>query len=519
MQRGDVVAALEADARGAGRADPDAGRAPQLRRWADAAGAAALIAAGRVAEAPDRLGELTDERGFSAAWQRVWLARAHLETGALHQAEEVLRPMTEPGWHYREPVVAARLMLAIIAEKQHRDGVALAHVTRAVDLAQPEGIRRPFLQLAGRLIGNAAPVPGARGHQRGVRSPNSTGPPPTNGTDGGGQLEHLTERELIVLKYLPTMLKAGEIADDLFVSVNTVKAHLRSMYRKLGVSNRREAVEQARARACCRPSRHCRCGHRYFGAPHPGTPTGWYMLATRVDHRRNGHYMPRHGQHSASDEDVAPVIGGAPDDGVGPGPVNRTPSRRSAVLRAIGLIGVVVVWLAIAGRGRAGNRVAVLGAVQRPGIVPAGRGRIGRGHRGGPGVRRLRAAARIRHLHHPDGADGDPRPTGVLGAYTESLADAAGQQRQGRRPRDRRRLPGRRARRGRRVPIPLIPSRGRPGGAGHRARCPQDKVTAVDADGQDPLGDVVDALRTAGEATVACRRRRWRRCTSPGRPG
>ena len=59
-------------------------------------------------------------------------------------------------------------------------------------------------------------------------------------------VEHLTERELIVLHYLPTMLKAGEIAADLFVSVNTVKAHLRSIYRKLGVSNRREAVERAR---------------------------------------------------------------------------------------------------------------------------------------------------------------------------------------------------------------------------------------------------------------------------------
>ena len=64
-------------------------------------------------------------------------------------------------------------------------------------------------------------------------------------------VEHLTERELIVLHYLPTMLKAGEIASDLYVSVNTVKAHLRSMYRKLGVSNRREAVERARTSACC----------------------------------------------------------------------------------------------------------------------------------------------------------------------------------------------------------------------------------------------------------------------------
>ena len=46
--------------------------------------------------------------------------------------------------------------------------------------------------------------------------------------------------------YYGSGVKAGEIASDLYVSVNTVKAHLRSMYRKLGVSNRREAVERAR---------------------------------------------------------------------------------------------------------------------------------------------------------------------------------------------------------------------------------------------------------------------------------
>jgi LuxR family maltose regulon positive regulatory protein len=51
-----------------------------------------------------------------------------------------------------------------------------------------------------------------------------------------------------VLRYLPTVLTAAEIADDLHVSVNTVKAHLRSIYRKLGVTRRREAVVRARER-------------------------------------------------------------------------------------------------------------------------------------------------------------------------------------------------------------------------------------------------------------------------------
>jgi len=55
----------------------------------------------------------------------------------------------------------------------------------------------------------------------------------------------LSEREIEVLSYLPTMLTVGEIAGELYISVNTVKAHMRSIYCKLGASRRREAVDQA----------------------------------------------------------------------------------------------------------------------------------------------------------------------------------------------------------------------------------------------------------------------------------
>jgi LuxR family maltose regulon positive regulatory protein len=56
----------------------------------------------------------------------------------------------------------------------------------------------------------------------------------------------LSERELEVLQHLPTMLTAAEIAEGLGISVNTVKAHMRSIYRKLGAARRREAVVTAR---------------------------------------------------------------------------------------------------------------------------------------------------------------------------------------------------------------------------------------------------------------------------------
>lgn len=60
-------------------------------------------------------------------------------------------------------------------------------------------------------------------------------------------LEPLTARERAVLVQLPTMRTNEEIARDFHVSVNTVKSHLQHLYRKLDVTNRREAVRRARA--------------------------------------------------------------------------------------------------------------------------------------------------------------------------------------------------------------------------------------------------------------------------------
>lgn len=59
-------------------------------------------------------------------------------------------------------------------------------------------------------------------------------------------LQPLTERERVVVAYLPTMRSNAEIADEMNISVNTVKQHLKSVHRKLGVTSRREAVKAAR---------------------------------------------------------------------------------------------------------------------------------------------------------------------------------------------------------------------------------------------------------------------------------
>jgi LuxR family maltose regulon positive regulatory protein len=61
-------------------------------------------------------------------------------------------------------------------------------------------------------------------------------------------LEQLTGREQSVLRLLPTSLTPREIAAELYLSLNTIKTHTRSLYRKLGVQTRHEAIEQARQR-------------------------------------------------------------------------------------------------------------------------------------------------------------------------------------------------------------------------------------------------------------------------------
>jgi LuxR family maltose regulon positive regulatory protein len=58
--------------------------------------------------------------------------------------------------------------------------------------------------------------------------------------------EPITDRELAVLRLLPTGLSQREIGRELYVSVNTVRTHTQSIYRKLDVATRAEAVTRAR---------------------------------------------------------------------------------------------------------------------------------------------------------------------------------------------------------------------------------------------------------------------------------
>jgi LuxR family transcriptional regulator, maltose regulon positive regulatory protein len=115
---------------------------------------------------------------------------------------------------------------------------------RALALAAGEGYRRPFV----------GTLPTRRLLERQLGRPTAYAPLVAElldalASEGGappGLLDPLSDRERAVLRLLPTLLSYPEIAGELFVSVNTVKTHVKTIYRKLDTTSRRDAVARAR---------------------------------------------------------------------------------------------------------------------------------------------------------------------------------------------------------------------------------------------------------------------------------
>ncbi len=79
-------------------------------------------------------------------------------------------------------------------------------------------------------------------------APSATPPAPTPERPKAAVLEHLgiTPRELEVLEWMARGLSNQEIADRMFVSLNTVKTHASNVFAKLGVQRRTQAIQQAK---------------------------------------------------------------------------------------------------------------------------------------------------------------------------------------------------------------------------------------------------------------------------------
>jgi LuxR family transcriptional regulator, maltose regulon positive regulatory protein len=152
------------------------------------------------------------------------------------------------------------LTLEAIARDRLGEAVAAEQaLERALDLAEPQGQTWIFLALP-----EARPLLESHPRHRTIHAAfiaglldRFAGVETARGAAEAALLrEPLTNRELTVLRFLPTNLTAAEIATELSVSVHTVKMHLRNVYAKLDVHRRSEAVERARALGLLGPSRH-----------------------------------------------------------------------------------------------------------------------------------------------------------------------------------------------------------------------------------------------------------------------
>jgi LuxR family transcriptional regulator, maltose regulon positive regulatory protein len=221
----------------------------------DQAAAAALVAGGgrRMAAVPP------GAAGRTAA-EALLLARLQLVRGDPVAAAATVAPLLGglvPGGWPATPV-EAWLRAAVAHRRLAEHGAAARSLERALDLAASEGYRRAFVEggppvralLADHLHRDTMHGALAKELLEGLltQPTRPTAPPGAAGADLAlpAPVETLSEREQVVLRYLPSMLSAGEIAAELFVSVNTVKTHIKSIYRKLDANRRWDAVRRAR---------------------------------------------------------------------------------------------------------------------------------------------------------------------------------------------------------------------------------------------------------------------------------
>lgn len=255
-----VTAAFEAVVRGRlrlARGDVHGARVPAVPAavpspWAEEHAAlvtaAAHLARGRADQALTALQDAPRDRTACA----VETARALLVAGRADEARELIEHL--PRAERQGPAVTVRIAL-VRAQAAHRagdTGTARRLVAQALLDARREQLRRPFLEAGPWIRPLLRNSPRLHGLAEGwLTAPAGTGAravsrPAAERPPAPLVAERLSGREREVLERLARMLSTQEIAEDLHVSVNTVKTHLKSVYRKLGVGRRAEAVRRAR---------------------------------------------------------------------------------------------------------------------------------------------------------------------------------------------------------------------------------------------------------------------------------
>ena len=213
---------------------------------------------GRAAEASAALAEL-DEDERDRALIRIATAEIHLAKDDPEAALEVLAPVIEGSRRAAHSTTSLIDALLFVALARARLGDARATeeaIERALELAEREGIIVPFAVAPVRELLERHPRHRtAHGALLSEILDVLSGASPKRSGGARPASEDLSEAELRVVRFLPSNLKAPEIAAELFVSPNTVRTHLRHIYAKLDAHSRAEAVERARELGLLAPSR------------------------------------------------------------------------------------------------------------------------------------------------------------------------------------------------------------------------------------------------------------------------
>lgn len=168
--------------------------------------------------------------------EHLVLLRLLVATGGA--IDEIDRPQPDPHLGLLGSIEFARVRaIGLVADGRHDEAVeALAG---AISRAQTIGLIQPIIDDRAAL----APVLAAALRQTGSTLPGLGDEP----AGGDVYVEPLSERERTILEQMATHLSYPEIADELYISPHTVRAHAKAIYRKLAVSSRSEAVARGHA--------------------------------------------------------------------------------------------------------------------------------------------------------------------------------------------------------------------------------------------------------------------------------
>jgi LuxR family maltose regulon positive regulatory protein len=157
----------------------------------------------------------------------------------------------EPARTVNRVMLEALLIDARVRYASGERGAGRASLARALRIARDEDVRLPFeMEHSWLFPVLRADAELARNYQALSQlhladSASETSPALAAQSAEPALAEPLTEREQEVLRRVAQLLSTAEIASELYISVNTVKTHLKSVHRKLGVAHRREAVRRA----------------------------------------------------------------------------------------------------------------------------------------------------------------------------------------------------------------------------------------------------------------------------------